>query len=90
MQQVKSGDVIRVHYLGRLVSGEIFWLMRAYDLFPHKDKFFNAYFDQLAGTKKLKQQIIDKVPEPEIRKSWEPGIEAFKKIRQKYLLYKDF
>jgi uncharacterized protein YbbC (DUF1343 family) len=26
----------------------------------------------------------------EIRASWQPGLIAFKKIRKKYLLYKDF
>jgi uncharacterized protein YbbC (DUF1343 family) len=28
--------------------------------------------------------------EAEIRKSWQPKLQAFKKIRKKYLLYKDF
>ena len=28
--------------------------------------------------------------EKEIRNSWEPQLSAFKKIRKKYLLYKDF
>jgi len=28
------------------------------------------------------------MPETEIRKTWEPGLKAFKKIRAKYLIYK--
>jgi uncharacterized protein YbbC (DUF1343 family) len=36
------------------------------------------------------RQIIDGTPEAEIRKSWEPGLKAFKEMRKKYLLYPDF
>jgi uncharacterized protein YbbC (DUF1343 family) len=34
------------------------------------------------------QQIKEGKTEREIRASWQPGIEKFKKIRVKYLLYK--
>jgi uncharacterized protein YbbC (DUF1343 family) len=36
------------------------------------------------------RQIKEGKSEQEIRKSWEPGLNNFKKIRKKYLLYKDF
>jgi len=36
------------------------------------------------------KQIKEGIPESDIRKSWEPEIEAFKQIRKKYLLYKDY
>jgi len=36
------------------------------------------------------QQIKDGKSEEEIRKSWEPALDKFKKIRKKYLLYEDF
>jgi uncharacterized protein YbbC (DUF1343 family) len=35
----------------------------------------------------LLQQIKAGKTEAEIRKSWEPGLEKFKAIRKKYLLY---
>ena len=38
----------------------------------------------------LMQQIKDGKSEEEIRKSWEPALSEFKKIRKKYLLYEDF
>jgi len=38
----------------------------------------------------LAQQIKDGKSEAEIKKSWEPGISAFKKTRKKYLQYPDF
>ena len=68
------------------------WMIQAYKLFPDKEKFFlssNA-FNRLAGNDILIQQIKDGVSEDEIRKSWKPALDNFKKIRKKYLLYKDF
>lgn len=75
------------------------WLMEAYRLFPDKDHFFilpksgnmeNSSFDRLAGNNDLWQQIKNGVSEKDIRKSWEPALTNYKKIRKKYLLYKDF
>jgi len=70
------------------------WLIEMYNAYPYKEKFFDfkqsnqmGNFDKLAGTKKLKEQIIAGVSEEEIRKSWEPGLSNFKQIRSKYLLY---
>jgi uncharacterized protein YbbC (DUF1343 family) len=68
----------------------LFWLMGCYRDTPDKGKFFNTYFNLLAGNATLRQQIIDGVKEEEIRKSWEPGLKKFKEIRKKYLLYEDF
>ncbi len=67
-------------------------LMQAYKLFPDKDKFFlpSNYFNKLAGNDILIQQIKNEVSEKDIRQSWEPDLSNFKKIRKKYLLYKDF
>ncbi len=39
------------------------------------------------GSGLFRQQIIDGVPEAEIRKSWEPGLSQYKEMRKKYLLY---
>lgn len=68
------------------------WIINAYKLFPQKDSFFlkNNFFNKLAGNDVLMQQIKNGVPETDIRKSWEPALSNFKKIRKKYLLYKDF
>lgn len=46
------------------------------------------WFDLLAGTKKLRWQIVKGMTEDEIRESWQPELDAYKLIRQKYLLYK--
>ena len=54
-----------------------------------KDKFFNNFFNKLAGNDVLMQQIKDGVSEANIRKSWEPELTKFKRIRKKYMLYPD-
>jgi len=69
---------------------QIKWLLEMYASFPDKKKFFNPFFEKLAGTKLLRQQIIAGVDESEIRKSWQTELLKFKKIRKKYLLYPDF
>ena len=71
---------------------QISYLVDAYKLFPNKDSFFlkNNYFNSLAGNDVLMKQIKDGTREEAIRKSWEPGLIAFKAVRKKYLLYDDF
>lgn len=75
------------------------YLLEAYKLFPDKENFFikpktdkptDYFFNKLAGSDALMNQIKAGKTEKEIRDSWAPGLEAFKKIRKKYLLYRDF
>ena len=71
-------------------SIELQYLLDAYQLFPGKDSFFlkNNFFNKLAGNDVLMQQVKDGKTAAAIRQSWEPELSNFKKIRQKYLLYK--
>ncbi|MDD4514878.1 DUF1343 domain-containing protein [Massilibacteroides sp.] len=48
------------------------------------------WFDLLAGSKELRTQIVKGLTEEEIKASWQKDLEAFKKLRKKYLLYKDY
>ena len=66
------------------------WLIKAYEQLKDKGNFFNNFFVKLSGTKDLQQQIENGLSADEIRESWKEGIEEYKKIRSKYLLYKDF
>ncbi len=66
---------------------ELKWLIKAYQNTANKSKFFTDFFTKLAGTKKLQQQIESGVSENEIRKSWENGLNSFKEMRKKYLIY---
>ena len=63
------------------------WLIESYNQTNNKESFFNSFFDKLAGTDKLRTQIISGLNEKEIRSSWKTGLKEFKKTRIKYLLY---
>jgi len=63
------------------------WLIESYKSLSPNHEFFTTYFDKLAGTDKLRKQIINGLTEEDIRKSWESGLKTFENIRQKYLIY---
>lgn len=69
---------------------DVQWLLAAYKFYPEKNKFFNSFFEKLAGTDVLRKQIIAGKTAEEIHASWQKDINTFKKVRKKYLLYKDF
>jgi uncharacterized protein YbbC (DUF1343 family) len=79
----------------------LFYLLQAYKFFPDKSNFFikpkklliqpeDYGFNKLAGNAELMQHIKAGRSEVDIRKSWQPKLQEFKKIRKKYLLYTDF
>ncbi len=76
----------------KLIDGKLNlnWLLKAYQWYPEKDKFFIDYFSKLAGTKKLRKQIEQGMSPEAIAYTWREDVAAFKSIRKKYLLYKDF
>ncbi len=76
-------------YLGSDQTGRLHmeYLVEAYKQFPNKDKFFNSFFEKLAGTDKLRQQIVAGKNAEEIRASWQADLDVFKQIRGKYLIY---
>lgn len=45
------------------------------------------FFDRLAGTKALRRQISEGLSADSIRATWQPGLEKFKALRSRYLLY---
>ncbi len=73
--------------LAKVNQLELKWLLKAYNETSDKSKFFNSYFTKLAGTGKLQQQIKAGISEKEIRKSWKKGLNDFKEMRKKYLIY---
>ena len=66
---------------------ELKWLIKAYNTTEDKTKFFIPFFTKLAGTTSLQRQIEEGFSERKIKKSWKPGLDQFKEIRKKYLLY---
>lgn len=89
-EEIKNNNQINLNYL-----------LNLYSLFEPKEQFFlkstnlnnqnnskkEYFFDLLAGTDELRKQIETYMHENEIRKSWEPDLENFKKLREKYFLY---
>lgn len=66
------------------------FLIELYQKSPEKDKFFNSFFNKLAGNKTLQEQLKQGLKEEEIRKSWQADLTKYKSIRKKYLLYGDY
>ena len=80
-------DLSAISRINRL---EIKWLIKAYQTTADKSKFFDKRkFSIRAGNEKLQQQIEAGISEEEIRKSWQKDLETFKKMRKKYLIYKN-
>lgn len=64
------------------------WIIKAYKNSTDKSLFFlTDGFTKHAGTTKLQKQIESGMTEEEIKETWKFGLENFKKIRAKYLIY---
>ena len=70
------------------------WLKELYAAYPDKAKFFDysqskeiGNVDFRTGDANFKEQIKAGVSEEDIRKSWEPALGNYKKMRLKYLIY---
>ena len=83
--QICYGDDLREYPIRNQI--ELKWLIESYKLIENKKGFFFTDFKKLAGNEILEEQIRSGLSIEEIRESWNEGIEKFKKIRVKYLLY---
>lgn len=63
------------------------YLLEAYNLSGKKEKFFNNFFDKLAGTDQLRKDILAGKSESAIREGWKKDLELYQISRSKYLLY---
>ncbi len=64
------------------------WIIDAYRNTRDKKVFFiTAGFTRHAGTELLQQQIEAGLSEKEIKESWQPDLEKYQKIREKYIRY---
>ena len=64
------------------------WLLDAYGQYPRKEEFFTPYFENLAGTRELRTQIVAGWDESRIRESWQEELEQFISQRDPYLIYR--
>jgi len=85
-----------INILRRQKKINIQWIKELYSAYPEKEKFFDytqskeiGNVDFRTGDSRFKEQIKNGVPEQEIRKSWEPALSDYKKMRVKYLIYPD-
>lgn len=85
------------HYLGDFADSYIkdskaiylLWITGMYKQLKNQ-QFFDENFNFHAGNSALQQQIKAGLSEDKIAQSWVPELIKFKKVRKKYLLYKDF
>lgn len=65
------------------------WLIAMYAEYPEQESFFTSpsFFDKLAGSSMLREQLQSGATEKEIRASWRADLEAFKQLRSQYTLY---
>ena len=63
------------------------WIRKSFQAYQGKSPFFNSYFNKLSGEGFLAKDIQEGKSDLEIRRKWKKGLEHFKSIRKKYLLY---
>jgi uncharacterized protein YbbC (DUF1343 family) len=63
------------------------WLVGIHDFYKDSTRFFNSYFDKLAGTDRLRKDILQGKTAQDIKNSWEADLQRFYLIRKKYLIY---
>ena len=62
------------------------WIIEAYQQLKDKG-FFTNYFRLLSGDNQLQRDLENGKSAEEIRASWKNGLEAFKAVRERYLIY---
>jgi len=97
MNEECYGIDLRKYDLQKLVASKklnLSWIIELYRNSPEKDKFFDQSFskqigsiEKLVGVGLFRKQIEAGNSEEEIRKTWEPGLSNYKKMRKKYLIY---
>ncbi|MDR0803203.1 DUF1343 domain-containing protein [Fluviicola sp.] len=85
-----NGYDLRASQNKRMYEINLSWLINARDQLGDSIEFINQrnFFDRLAGTSALRLQLKSGMGAKEIKETWKPGIQAFLKTRQKYLIYK--
>lgn len=66
------------------------YLVQMYQILKKQDEPFfldNNFFEKLAGTDQIRKQLEAGKSAEEISASWKSGVEDFKKVRSKYLIY---
>ena len=65
------------------------YLISAFNTYQGNEEFFLNGFNLRSGNSTLIEQIKEGLTEEEIKNSWKPGLENYRSLRKKYLLYPD-
>jgi uncharacterized protein YbbC (DUF1343 family) len=63
------------------------YLLDFYKKYGDKENFFTPYFNTLAGTPVLQQQIKAGFTQDQIKETWQADLRTFQEKRKKYLIY---
>lgn len=67
------------------------YLIHFFQATGSKESFFTSasFFDKLAGTDSVRLLMLAGKSEDEIRATWQADLQAYKKMRKRYLIYRD-
>jgi uncharacterized protein YbbC (DUF1343 family) len=80
---ITDRDRLEPYYSGVKIVNEI------HRMHPDKFEWKIGHFDRLCGTPKIRQTISSGASVKILRATWQMKLRAFRKIRDKYLLYRD-
>jgi len=65
------------------------YLIEIFNQCPGKEKVFISYIDKLSGSREFTEQIKKGMTEEQIRATWQAGLEQYKVMRKRYVMYAD-
>ena len=68
---------------------DLSYLIEAYRNLGVGDKFFTSFFEKLIGVPYVRTMIEQGASAADISRRWQHDVDAFKKARKPYLLYKE-
>jgi len=80
---ITDRDALESYYTGIRIVDEIF------RMYPDDFQWRATHFDRLCGTSDVRNTIIRNSSLTELRNKWQTELASFKKIRNKYLIYRD-
>lgn len=80
---ITERDRLEPYYNGVRIVNEI------YRMYPRNFQWRTGHFDRLCGTSTIRNAITSRSSLNKLRNKWQAGLESFRKIRNKYLIYPD-
>ncbi len=80
---ITERDRLEPYYNGVRIVNEI------YRMYPRNFQWRAGHFDRLCGTSTIRNAITGRSSLNKLRNKWQAGLESFRKIRDKYLIYPD-